>query len=128
MALTIKSSKRHGRGVFTTADIKKNNIVEICPMLILKKKDLKHINETILYEYFFEWTNGCPALALGFGSLYNHSYQPNVGVFFDKNKYQANYRALKDIKKGEELLINYNGYDDSPERDYFRNSKKHVVE
>jgi SET domain-containing protein len=128
MALIIKSSKRHGRGVFTTTDIKKNNIVEICPMLILKKKDMKHIDQTILYEYFFKCNDGFPALVLGFGSLYNHSYQPNVVVYLDKDRYQAKYRALRDIKKGEELLINYNGDDDSPERDYFRNSREHVIE
>jgi hypothetical protein len=43
----------------------------------------------------------------GFGLLYNHSTQPNLTYFFEE-KYQITvFQAMRSIKKGEELLIDY---------------------
>ena len=48
------------------------------------------------------------ALPLGYGSIYNHSYEPNassLNVVPDIMEFVA----LKDIQQGEEITINYNG-------------------
>ncbi len=56
----------------------------------------------------YAWGLGTVALALGYGSLYNHSYEPNA-------RYEASRRrtkifvALRKIATGEEITINYNG-------------------
>lgn len=48
------------------------------------------------------------AVALGLGSLFNHSsLQQNVGWSRDVNGQCIVYKALRDIKAGEELCINY---------------------
>ena len=48
------------------------------------------------------------AVALGLGSLFNHSsLQQNVGWSRDLTGQCIVYRALRDIKAGEELCINY---------------------
>ena len=48
------------------------------------------------------------ALALGLGSLFNHSSQDqNVGWIRDTAGQCIEYRALRDILAGEELCINY---------------------
>ena len=48
------------------------------------------------------------AVALGLGSLFNHSsLQHNVGWSRDLTRQCIVYRALRDIKAGEELCINY---------------------
>jgi SET domain-containing protein len=49
---------------------------------------------------------------LGYGSIYNHSHSPNADW---KQNFKTNsmvYRAIKPIKKGEEILVNYNGEPD----------------
>ncbi|MFM8476053.1 MAG: SET domain-containing protein-lysine N-methyltransferase [Planctomycetaceae bacterium] len=51
------------------------------------------------------------AIALGFGSLYNHSYSPNAR-YDDVGRQIKEYKALRDIQKGEEITINYNGSED----------------
>ena len=58
--------------------------------------------------YCFEWGRGTVAVALGYGSLYNHSYQPNAR--YDDESGQAKvFRAIRDIAPGEEIVVNYNG-------------------
>jgi hypothetical protein len=48
------------------------------------------------------------AVILGLGSLFNHSTQyQNVGWIRDVPKKLITYKALRDIKKGEELCISY---------------------
>ena len=48
------------------------------------------------------------AVALGLGSLFNHStLNSNVGWIRDLSHQMIVYRALKDVSAGEELCINY---------------------
>jgi SET domain-containing protein len=68
-----------------------------------------------LSGYTFE-VGRAHGLALGHGSLYNHSYSPNaVYQIFEDDKELRVY-ARRAICTGEEITINYNGYpnDDSP--------------
>ena len=58
--------------------------------------------------YVFEWGEGKVALALGFGSLYNHSYRPNAR-YNDVGPQAKAFQALRDIAVGEEITVNYNG-------------------
>ena len=48
------------------------------------------------------------ALALGYGSLYNHSYRPNAR-YDDVGQRTKLFTALRAIEPGEEITINYNG-------------------
>ena len=56
------------------------------------------------------------AMALGTGSLYNHSFEPNAQYLRLFGEQAIEYVALHDIREGEEITINYNGDpdDDSP--------------
>ena len=47
------------------------------------------------------------ALALGYGSLYNHSYKPNAR-YDDVGPQTKEFTALRDIQPGEEITVNYN--------------------
>lgn len=48
------------------------------------------------------------AVILGLGSLFNHSkYRQNVGWTRDLENQLVTYKAIRDIKKGEELCISY---------------------
>lgn len=49
------------------------------------------------------------AIAFGFGSLYNHSYQPNARYVKRIAERTLDYVAIRDIQCGEEITVNYNG-------------------
>ena len=48
------------------------------------------------------------AIGLGFGSLYNHSYNPNAIYKKRMRENLLDFVAIKNIKKGEEITVNYN--------------------
>jgi SET domain-containing protein len=108
--MKIKQTK-FGRGVFSTRSYSVGDLIETSPVIVLSKEDTKKIDETLLYDYYFAWgKNGDQAaLALGNGSLFNHSYSPNAKYIKRDSENEINFIALKLIKKGDEILVNYNG-------------------
>lgn len=109
--LYITESELHGRGVFTGVPIAAESLIEICPVLVLPAKDMEAIKSTALYDYYFDWgeNNDQPALALGHGSIYNHSYEPNARYLADFEQQTLSFYALRDIEAGEEIRVNYLG-------------------
>jgi SET domain-containing protein len=67
---------------------------------------------TPLRNYFYQWGEDrrVSALALGFGSLYNHSFDPNAVYEEDIEQRIITFTAREDIAEGEEITINYNGH------------------
>lgn len=116
--IQVTKSKKYGGGrcICANQSFKPKNKIEICPLLILPKEQFKYIKKTNLYYYYFEYTKKRVAIALGYGSLYNHSYSPNARYIFDYKNNNLEIIAIKNIKKGEEILFNYNYYpnDKSP--------------
>ena len=119
MKIETRSSNIHGVGVFCLDNILKDEIIEICQLIILNEKDTQIIDNTFLYNYYFSWEKNGSAICLGSGSLYNHSIEPNAKYIkeFDDNK--ITFIAIKDIKKGEEVLVNYNGNPNSNKKVWF---------
>lgn len=118
-----------GRGVFASRPLKKGERIELCPVLVLSQHDLELIRQTQLYNYYFAWgdEDEFAGIALGFGSLYNHSYQPNA-------RYQVDYEAEtieilchRNIEPHEEITINYNGETDDQTPIWFdqKNTDEH---
>jgi uncharacterized protein len=111
----IKSNDKN-RGVFAGRNFREDEIIEECNLIIIDKgKDVQKIKETYpLCHYYYEWDTETKeegaAIVLGYGSLYNHSYEPNAYYFRNYEKKIITYIALRDIVKGEEILINYNGF------------------
>lgn len=106
--LYIKTTNGRGRGVFTAQEIPKGSHIESCPVLVLSEKDTTLIHQTKLHDYYFLWGNeGESAIALGFGSLYNHSSKANADYEMDIEMESLEIIAIKDIQPGEEITINY---------------------
>ena len=111
LSFTVSNSPilKNIRGIFATEKIKKGQLIESCPIILFTKKEDYLIDETILGNYVYEWNKLFDCLVLGYGSLFNHSYSPNAVYKRDYKKQRMNYYAISEIKKGEEILINYNG-------------------
>ena len=99
----VRRIKGKGRGVFARADIAAETVIERVPMLIFSATVL----EAELADYAFEWSPGKVGLAMGYGSIYNHSFNPNA-YYADDGPQIKSYIALRDIAAGEEITINYN--------------------
>lgn len=100
-----------GRGVFSSADITKNSVVEIAPVIVMSGEERQLLDQTLLHDYIFEWgddTKQC-CLALGWVSVYNHSYKSNCEYDMDYDDKTITIKTTRKIKAGEELTINYNG-------------------
>src|SRR4051812_23962247 len=108
-AIEVKRIKGKGRGVFARRLIRKGEVIERVPMLVLSSEDFEHgLAGTLLANYCFAWGRNTVGLALGYGSIYNHSYKPNAR-YDDVGPQTKEFTALRDIPPGEEITINYNG-------------------
>ena len=114
-ALTISSSHGKGRGVFARRNFCKGDTIEICSIIRIPGNQVRHIDKTILYDYYFGWGRAKKeaALALGLGSLYNHSYEPNAAYRKDMSNARIIFIAIRKIKRGEEVTVNYGGKSDN---------------
>lgn len=99
-----------GRGVFASVAIPAGTIIEVCPVIVVPTEE---IVDTTLGNFAFTWSRNAVAIALGFGSLYNHSYHANAR-YVDRGRRQKQIIAERDILPHEEITINYNGEPDDP--------------
>ena len=105
----IKAVRGMGRGVFAAKDIKKSEIIEIAPILIfnagynvIRHLDLSHYWFKVGKKYSRSW-----GIALGQGSLYNHSFDRNAIWSINRKKETITFKALKNIKKDEQIFVDY---------------------
>lgn len=100
-----------GRGVFAGKDYKAGEIIEECHVIIFSEHEIENIEKTNLDNYYYQWGDGFRdgAIALGNGSIYNHSIEPNAHYFHNIKMSMMVYKSIRDIKKGEEITVNYNG-------------------
>ena len=109
-ALLIAETPGKGRGVFAARAFAAGEIIDTSPVVPLSAAESANIDGSILDYYVFDWTpDGCFALALGAGSLFNHSFRPNIVYEKRFAERLIVFRALRDIEAGEELKSNYNG-------------------
>lgn len=109
--LYIQEDPTKDRAVFTSGDISQGDLIEICPVIIIPKAQLPIIHKTCLHDYYFLWGKNMDdcAIALGFGSLYNHAVHPNADFILDMEDRTIDIVALTDIPAGTEITINYHG-------------------
>lgn len=113
------SNGEFNRGVFATRDIKKGTLLHEAPVIPYPNDQHEHIEKTLLADYAFEYGKNHSAILLGYGMLFNHSYEPNAIYEINFENHTFEFFAFKDIKAGDEILINYNGDVDDKERLWF---------
>ena len=119
--ITVKNSGKMGRGVFATEDIRKGEVIEVAPVIVLQFEDFVDTRWNLLFEYYF-WLDHEVVLALGYGSIYNHSLKPNAEYKIDIKKKSITFTAIKDIKRGKEIFFNYKGSSSSKAPLWFERS------
>ncbi|KAH8104815.1 hypothetical protein BXZ70DRAFT_998726 [Cristinia sonorae] len=104
----IAYSEGKGRGVYASRDISAGTLIEISPVLLFTQNEYKeHGQFTVLDHYTFKWPDGRMALALGLGSLFNHSESPNVSFQLDTDTESIRYVTSRYVAAGQELYIFY---------------------
>lgn len=104
-----------GRGVVAGRRFEEGELVDVAPVVVVPAAQWSLIEQTALHRFCFVWDDakGSVAVALGRGSLFNHSYRPNVTPEKKVRQKTMLFFALRAIEAGEELTINYNGDVDS---------------
>ena len=105
----INDSPIHNLGVFSSQEIKKGEVIDVCPFLSFPQTSEEKIPVFSNYTFCFPrsevWTTH--ALVMGYGSYYNHSENPNVDWYTDEDNKTFVFFALQDVDKDKELFINY---------------------
>ena len=116
--LRIRRMGERGRGVVADADIAAGTLVERSPVLVVPPGDRAATDDTIVFTYVFMWEHdtteedlyrheGRSAIALGYTSLLNHSYEPNCDFVRHIDELAIDLVARRDIAAGDELTIDY---------------------
>ncbi len=98
--IVVKKSKLHGYGVYAEKTFKKGEKIEECYMIVSKGGD------KVLEDFYFD-AKGKYAIFTGFGVIYNHSEEPNGDYHINIKKRLATIKAMRTIKKGEEIFLSY---------------------
>ncbi|ANX11018.1 SET domain-containing protein-lysine N-methyltransferase [Fictibacillus arsenicus] len=108
--IEIKKS-RYGRGIFAARTIQEGELIHQAPVIVCPDNQYYKLKKTALRNYYFNWGENYDhvAIALGYGSLFNHSYSPNAIFENNLKKETVDFFSLKEIDAGEEIFVNYNG-------------------
>jgi SET domain-containing protein len=110
-ALFTAKTRNMGQGVFTREALPAGLLLETAPVIVMSGAERLLLDKTLLHDYIFVWGDdekSC-ALALGYVSLYNHSYSSNCEYEMDFKKSLMSVKTVHAVKRGGELFINYNG-------------------
>lgn len=110
-AVAVGESPGRGRGVFALRPFSEGDTIEVAPVLSFSSEEWEeYVVNTDLADYSFRWTSDGEdgAIALGLGSLYNHSYAPSAKYVLRVSEREIAFVALRAIEAGEEITVNYN--------------------
>jgi len=112
--LEIRPSTLHGLGVFATRSFAVGDIIERCPVVVVPAAERPLLDETNLYNYYFTWQDQAAAIALGYGSLYNHSPLPCARYVKIFGVDTVEFAAVRDIDSGHEITVDYTDHGRNP--------------
>lgn len=114
--IKIKKSPVHNYGIFAIEDIEEGELIEEIRLLRLGWR-AKYNGDPVIKDYV--WTNNnCKCkeclvhgpnqyLALGYGSIYNHSDDQNTVINMDYKNEIMTIKAKQLIPKDTEIFVNY---------------------
>ena len=105
--IVVGDSPIHGQGVFAAVDLKKGEVIERCPYLVIDDDDLAEENRLNDYLFTSPDVSTDYLVIMGYGMMYNHSSDPNAEWEIDDDNRFVKFSATKDIKAGEEVFQDY---------------------
>lgn len=107
-------SPKKGKGVIAKRNIRKGTLITSGTVLFISDDDYELIQNTNLYNYIFQWNDEKKpenkyAIVMSSGEFINHSYHPNARYIYRYTNDTINFIAIRDISKGEEITVTYNG-------------------
>jgi len=112
-----KQTSNMGLGVFASEKIIKGESIVVNYCIEIKDEEYpKPKNKPLI---FYDYAFMCPrtkknnsdksyrVVALGFGSVINHSSKPNASWKNGKEEWTLEWYAIKDIEKDDQILSNY---------------------
>lgn len=117
----IQKTTKRGRGVFARKKFGRGELIERSPVIVIPGRQWSSMDETVLSNYVFDWgkKDQHAAVALGYVSIYNHSYTPNAELTECLDEHVIEVSALRDINPDEEIFVNYNGAPDGKDELWF---------
>lgn len=103
----VKRIRGKGWGAFCAKKIPKGTIFNVTTLLPLSGKEAKLMSGSSLEPYWYEYGTKGRAIALGLGSILNHSDEPNCSYYFARKGRTLSFYALRDIPAHEELTHDY---------------------
>ncbi len=97
----------HGIGCQAIQYIKKDEIISLEPMIKLESLTLGVKSNVRNYVWASKINKNIVYLINGLGSYCNHSNESNITVKMNEDELMCEYKAKKNIEKGEELFVNY---------------------
>lgn len=119
-----------GLGVFATQTIKKDALIERCPLVALGWRAKYHGDKQI-HRYLYS-SGPCQCqdcqihgyqmfMVLGYGMIYNHRDVPNGQWKFNFQNRYADVVAVEKINKGQQIFVSYG-------TEYFKDRKQIPME
>lgn len=122
--LYLNDAGHKGRGVFCMTDIRKGEVLEVTPTIILNEAATEHVDPTILSNYTFQLgaiskrqrketgvkdISKCSGVIMGIISYFNHTEEPNAEVEWQEEDGTLYHlvRALRKIPKHTEICTSY---------------------
>jgi SET domain-containing protein len=123
MPLVIRPSRIHAVGVFTTASIRKGACIVEYAGRRITPEEADRLYEGAPRTYLYGLEDGKTVIdGEGLGAYLNHCCDPNCEV--DEINGRVWIFAVRDIASGEELVWDYNLYDDEAPAPCYCGSKK----
>ena len=107
--LAVGPSPIHGTGVFARRSFAPGDVIEVCPVVECAAGEETLLEQTNLRGLYFHWGDEGVAIALGYGSLYNHAWSSNARYETDVDEGVVRFVCVRSIAAGEEVTINYTG-------------------
>ena len=127
-----------GRGVYANRHFTEREVVECTPVILIETPfpELPPDIQKVVFSWSMltgaeSFTASVYAIALGFGSLYNHANPANMSCKGDTTTNMIRFTAVRAIAPEEELTINYNapgGGATSDNNDWFNRMNVKIVE